>query len=209
MEKNGTWLGITKSGRFAALTNYRHPEHMQAKKTSRGQIVSDYLTGKMTPEQYIHTIQDKQNEYSGFNLLLGNPNHMLYYNNIDNQMRKIPVGTHSLSNHFLNTSWPKVRKGKSLLHDYVTKQEKIDPEVLFSILTDREIARDEDLPDTGVDLLLERQLSPLFIHYTDYGTRCSTVLLITKTGDVTFIERTFKAGHFSAEQAYSFSIENL
>lgn len=133
---------------------------MQAKKTSRGQIVSDYLTGKMTPEQYIHTIQDKQNEYSGFNLLLGNPNHMLYYNNIDNQMRKIPVGTHSLSNHFLNTSWPKVRKGKSLLHDYVTKQEKIDPEVLFSILTDREIARDEDLPDTGVDLLLERQLSP-------------------------------------------------
>lgn len=207
LEKRGTWLGITKEGRFAALTNYRAPAHMQAKKHSRGKIVSDYLTGNKTPENYIHDIQQMKELYSGFNLLLGNSNHLIYYNNIENTMTKVDSGTHSLSNHFLNTPWPKVEKGKHLLNAYITEHQIVDPEVLFTILANDEIAKDEDLPRTGIDLSLERQLSPLFIDYGDYGTRCSTILLITKNNDVTFIERTFHQGKLQGENRFSFSIK--
>lgn len=207
LEKYGTWLGVTKQGRFAALTNYRSPTHMQAKLHSRGKIVSNYLTGNMTPENYIHAIQQKSSQYSGFNLLLGDANHLMYYNNIDETNVHVDTGTHSLSNHFLNTPWPKVKKGKSLLNTYVMDQQTIDPEVLFTILANDEQADDLNLPDTGVGLSLERQLSPLFIDFDQYGTRCSTVLLITTDDELTFIERTFHHRKFIGEEKFSFTIQ--
>lgn len=206
--QNGTWLGITKSGRFAALTNYRAPGYMLPGKSSRGALVSNYLTGSDTPETYIQKIHQDKELYSGFNLVLGNTEHLMYYNNIDDTVSTIENGTHSLSNHFLNSPWPKVLKGKDLLHSYVTEQETIDPEALFTMLANDELASDEKLPDTGVGLTLERQLSPLFIKLEDYGTRCSTVLLISKNNDVTFIERTFHQGKFVNEVHFSFRIIN-
>lgn len=208
LEQNGTWLGITKNGRFAALTNYRDPAYMNPGKYSRGKIVSDYLIGSDKPETYVKNIQQEKEQYSGFNLILGNPNHMMYYNNINDSVSNIEVGTHSLSNHFINTPWPKVTKGKEQLHAYVTGHKKIDPEVLFTILANDEIANDELLPNTGVGLTLERQLSPLFINLEEYGTRCSTVLLINKNDDVTFIERTYYQGKFINEEVFSFKINS-
>lgn len=208
LEQNGTWLGITKNGRFAALTNYRAPGYMQSGKYSRGALVSNYLLGNETPETYIKNIQPDKAHYSGFNLLLGDSDHLMYYNNINDSVSNIEFGTHSLSNHFLNTPWPKVVKGKNRLHAYVTEQETIDPEDLFTILADKELASDDRLPDTGVGLTLERQLSPLFINIEDYGTRCSTVLLISKNNYVTFIERTYHQGKYIGEENFSFKIDS-
>lgn len=206
LEKHGTWLGVTKNGRFAALTNFRHPAHMRPNENSRGALVSDFLTGIETPENYIQEIQQNKDLFNGFNLLVGTANSLMYYNNIEDQAHYVEQGTHSVSNHFLNTPWPKVKTGKSLLRNYINQHKKIDPEILFDILRNDELAHDEDLPNTGIDLSLERQLSPLFITMDDYGTRCSTVLLITKENDVQFIERTFHKGQYINEQKIEFAI---
>lgn len=208
LEQYGTWLGITKNGRFAALTNYRAPDYMLSGKYSRGALVSNYLLGNETPATYIKNIQPDQEHYSGFNLLVGDADQLMYYNNINDSVTDIELGTHSLSNHFLNTPWPKVVKGKKRLHAYVTEHETIDPEELFTILADDERASDDRLPDTGVGLALERQLSPLFINFEDYGTRCSTVLLISKNNDVIFIERTYHQGKYIGEEIFSFKIDS-
>lgn len=206
LKMRGTWLGITKEGHFAALTNYRAPAHMTPNENSRGALVTDFLIGNETPEQYIASIKQDKHLYNGFNLLLGNPDCLFYYNNIENEGHIITEGTHGLSNHFLNTPWPKVVNGKKLLQNYVTEQEKIDPEILFTILRNDRIAKEEELPSTGVERSLERQLSPLFINMEDYGTRCSTVLLVTKENNVHFIERSYHKGKFINEENFEFTI---
>lgn len=209
LEKHGTWLGITKEGRFAALTNYRDPAHMTPNENSRGALVTDFLTGTQAPDHYIAMIQGDKDLYNGFNLLLGHEDQLVYYNNIENKKQHVLAGTHSLSNHFLNTPWPKVKTGKSLLENYVMNTKEIDPQVLFAILRNDQLAKDEELPHTGIDFALERQLSPLFINMEDYGTRCSTVLLITKDNNVQFIEKTYDKGIFIHEQSFQFKIKSL
>ena len=150
----GTWLGITKQGRFAALTNYRDPAHMTNDKTSRGEIISNYLVGDVSPMDYLKSLNLKKEDYNGFNLIIGNPDQLLYYNNIEGEIVNIPAGTHGLSNHFLNTPWPKVTNGKKMLHDYVMKQELVQPNELFEILSNTEITEDLYLPKTGIDIEL-------------------------------------------------------
>lgn len=207
LEAKGTWLGITKNGRFAALTNYRDPKYFnQTGKRSRGEIVTNFLKGDMEPKAYLQSLHKHHDEYSGFNVIVGTPDDLYYYGNEDKKVRKIEPGTHSLSNELLNTPWPKVTRAKSLLHEYVMNTDIVDPEVLFKQLKDREIASDEDLPKTGVSLSLERQLSPIFIRTEDYGTRSSTVLLISKDNKVQLIERTFNDGDFKEEHTFQFEI---
>jgi len=202
----GTWLGITQNGRFAALTNYRDPAHMTNDKTSRGEIISNYLAGNESPEDYLASLNVKKEEYNGFNLIIGTPDQLLYYNNIEGDIVDISSGTHGLSNHFLNTPWPKVTNGKKNLHDYVMNQEIVQPNELFEILSNAEIAEDLSLPNTGIDIELERQLSPLFISTKGYGTRCSTVVLVDKENNVTFVERTYENGEFKDENQFTFTI---
>ncbi|WP_210468842.1 NRDE family protein [Sporosarcina sp. 6E9] len=202
----GTWLGITKSGRFAALTNYRDPAQFGVVKRSRGEIVQNFLVEDTSPLDYIQQLSENKDLYNGFNIVIGNTDRLHYYNNINHQVMDIPKGTHGLSNHFLNTPWPKVTKGKIMLKDYVTKNEIVDADELFTILLNAELAEDENLPNTGVGLELERQLSPLFIQTPDYGTRCSTVLFVDHDNNVTFIERTYENGQLKLENNYSFQI---
>ena len=203
----GTWLGITKQGRFAALTNYRDPAHMTNDKISRGEIISNYLVGNVSPEDYLTSLNIKKEDYNGFNLIIGSPDQLLYYNNIEGEITELSAGTHGLSNHFLNTPWPKVISGKKMLHDYVMKKYLVQPSELFEILSNAEIAEDLYLPKTGIDIELERQLSPLFIKTAEYGTRCSTVLLVDKENNVTFVERTYENGLFKNESHFTFNVE--
>ena len=205
----GTWLGITKGGRFAALTNYRDPAEFGVVKESRGEIVKNFLIEDTSPLDFIKELSVKKNDFNGFNIIIGNSEQLFYYNNINEQTIEIPQGTHGLSNHFLNTPWPKVTNGKAMLHNYVMKHKVIDTEELFTILVNAELAEDPLLPNTGIELELERQLSPLFIRTPNYGTRCSTVLLIDNDNNVTFIERTYENGIFTLENKYSFQIAKL
>jgi uncharacterized protein with NRDE domain len=204
LEQMGTWLGVSKSGRVAGLTNYRDPAHMKPGKHSRGEIVTNYLAGGETADSFLQTLSSRKANYVGFNVLLGSPDELFYYNNINDTVTKLEPGTHGLSNHFLNTPWPKVETGKQRLQSYVKDTDYVDPNALFSILADTEEAPEESLPDTGIGLTLEKKLSSLFINLPEYGTRCSTVLTIDRHDNVLFMERTYKAGEFIDEVKFEF-----
>lgn len=203
----GTWLGITKTGRFAALTNYRNLDDHDSKKTSRGEIVTNFLSQQVDAEHYLQTLKHDQNKYNGFNTIVGTIDDLYYYGNYQSDIIKLSKGTHALSNHLLNTPWPKVTQIKSLIAQYVTETEIVQPDKLFNILQTADIALDEDLPNTGVGLELERKLSPIFITMPEYGTRSSTVILVTHDNNVQFIERTYTSKERFSEVQYSFQIE--
>lgn len=202
----GTWLGITKQGRVAALTNIREPEEDATDKKTRGDLVKDFLTGDMAPDIYLENLKKDIDQYAGFNLLVGAPDNMYYMNNRQAVVEKVAQGIHGLSNHFLNTPWPKVVNGKDMFREGVEDEKQVHPGRLFDILAHSEEV-EEDLPDTGVGFDLEKKLSPLFIRTDHYGTRSSTVLLIDKQNQVTFAERTHEQGKMIHEETFTFEIK--
>jgi len=198
----GTWLGVTKSGRFAALTNYRDPLEISIDKQSRGDIVASFLSETVSPEGYLETLKRKKDDYAGFNILVGDFDSLYYFSNKQAEIKNVSEGTHGLSNQFLNTAWPKVVKGRTKLRDYVLAHDIVDIDVLFDIISDADVAPDALLPNTGVGLDLERQLSPLFIKTPTYGTRSSSVLLIGHDQSITFVERTFINGELNGVKRF-------
>lgn len=203
LSQKGTWLGITKKGRFAALTNYRDPSEQRKDVRSRGEIVTNFLESDMTAAEFLNLLQEKRSEYAGFNVIAGNSEELYYYSNIENEVKKVASGTHGLCNHLLDTPWPKVLKGKADLRNIVEQNRVIHPNELFDLLQDAEPFPDEHLPNTGVGEQLERVLSPLFIKSKGYGTRSSTVLLIDYENNITFAERTYREGEFVEDRVFN------
>lgn len=174
----GTWLGVTDEGRFAAVTNYRDP-FAPSGVNSRGELVADFLKGGDSPENYVNSVLERAAEYSGFNLLVGEINlhssAVVYYSNRGPDPRALTAGLYGLSNHLLDTAWPKVVKGKRELSRLLASN-LTHTEQFFGILADRTVAHDKELPTTGVPFEIERALSAIFIETPGYGTRSSTVL---------------------------------
>jgi len=193
LQEGGTWLGITRRGKLAALTNYRDPASLKSNAPSRGHLVSDYLRGRQTPENYLTRIKPKSGQYNGFNLLIGDVSELFCFSN-RNGLYTVSAGIHGMSNHLLDTPWPKVERGKRALNELIGRKRNPSPEALLALLADRSRPPDEQLPITGVGLEWERVLSPLFIESRGYGTRSSTVLTIDRAGRVTFVERVFNGG---------------
>jgi uncharacterized protein with NRDE domain len=189
LQEGGTWLGITRKGRLAALTNYRDPSSLKTGTPSRGRLVSDYLRSREIPEDYLRRIVPDAERYNGFNLIVGDTDDLFCFSNRGGSRERLDPGIYGLSNRLLDTPWPKVEHGKTAL--LALLKEGPSPETLFALLTDRARPPDDRLPDTGVGLAWERILSPLFIESPVYGTRSSTVLLIDRRGGVTFAERVF------------------
>lgn len=204
----GTWLGVTKQGRFAALTNFRdfNQQPNVDTKITRGEIVKSYLESDLSPQSYLEKIHQHKDHYEGFNVIVGNINQLFYYNNIEMKIKEVHNGTHGLSNHMLNTPWPKVTKSKQKFEEYIMDHRVIGANDLLDIFSDNEFAADDMLPNTGVGLDLERQLSPLFIKTPNYGTRCSTVLFIDHDNYLTLVERTYQNGNFVRDSRHSFRI---
>lgn len=191
LEQGGTWFGINRKGRFAGLTNYREPATVNPDAVSRGEIIIDFLSSATDIPAYFNAFNATADRYNGFNLLFGSKDELYWYSNKKKMMEKIPPGIHGLSNHFLNTPWPKIQSGKKALENIINSC--ITPEALFSMLTDQHRPEDKDLPDTGVGIEWERLLSPLFIQDPSYGTRSSTVMLMDKNGHVEITERTYSS----------------
>ncbi|WP_102349733.1 NRDE family protein [Bacillus sp. Marseille-P3661] len=206
LEKLGTWMGVTKSGKFAALTNYRDPNETNEGKESRGKLVADYLNSSVTTEEYLSIINNNRLRYPGYNLVFGDFTSLWYYSNINNEPKELTSGLYGLSNHLLNTSWPKVDRGVEGLKACMNKT-TLDMECLFSVLGNNEEAPDHMLPQTGVSFEWEKKLSPLFIKTSDYGTRTSTVILLDKTNKLKFIERTYN-DQMVDDRCFSFQIED-
>lgn len=189
LQGNGTWCGINKSGKVAFLTNYRHPKYFDRKGPTRGKLVSDFLSNKVDAGTYIESIENPEN-YNGFNLVAGTFQFLHFYSNVEQKIIKIDNGIHGLSNALLNTSWPKVEDGKSQLSKAI-QENRLDTESLFSILRDENPFDNQKLPDTGISDELEKMLAPKFINSKNYGTVCSTIVRVSRTGCVEFEERSF------------------
>jgi uncharacterized protein with NRDE domain len=191
LKHQGMWLGITRFGRFAAITNYRDPGLNLSDAPSRGFLVRDFLIGNASPINYLEHVKSIGHQYNGYNLLVGDRSELYYYSNRGNSIERLKPGIYGLSNHLMDTPWPKITKGKSDLEKLLSGREDIYPEDIFDILKDGSCPPDSMLPDTGVDLEWERILSPLFITSDIYGTRSSSIIFIERKGEVTFLERTF------------------
>lgn len=198
----GTWLGVSKTGRIAALTNFRDPSMPEADKISRGVLVRDFLSSDMEPQLFLESLDPA--DYTGFNIIAGDLDHLYYYNNIENRLSEVEPGLHGLSNHLLDTPWPKVIKGKNYMERYLSERESVDPDDLFRFLADSEQADDSALPATGVGLEFERMLSSMFIKTPEYGTRSATVVLIGHDNHITFAERVFEKGEFKEQNIFEF-----
>ncbi|HKK00591.1 MAG TPA: NRDE family protein [Desulfuromonadales bacterium] len=205
LEAGGTWMGINHNGRLAAVTNYRDPGET-GNGPSRGRLTRDFLSAAAMPQAFLAGLDPPAETYRGFNLLLGDGGNLFYTSNRDQGgLRSLSAGIYGLSNHLLDTPWPKVERGKAALSEALNRQPTPDENELLAILSDRTVAADDQLPDTGVGLAWERVLAPAYIVSPNYGTRSSSLLLIDECGHVMFVERTFAdQGRFVGERRFAF-----
>ena len=190
LEAGGTWLGMTREGKIAMITNYRDLKNILPAAPSRGHLASDYLIANVTAENHLNEIAKSASLYNGFNMVAGNASTLWYFSNYGKGVERLSKGFFGLSNHLLDTPWPKVVRGKERLKPLL-QQAVIDTDQLFEFLYDEKIAKDDQLPDTGIGLERERALSSMFIKTPNYGSRCSTVLLVDKNNRVSFSERVY------------------
>lgn len=186
LEAGGTWLAYSSRGRFAAVTNVREPGKPQGER-SRGDLTRDFLVGDASAEEFSRQIQGER--HAGFNLLLGDGNALCYVSNRCAPERTLAPGIYGVSNHLLDTPWPKLSASKQRFAAALTTLP--DESAFFSLLADDEIVPDDALPATGVPLPWERLLSAVFVRSPDYGTRASTLLLVAADGRASLIERSF------------------
>lgn len=192
LKQGGYWMA-SDGDRFAVLTNYRNPPVSPERPVSRGRIVKDFVHGKLAPQQYLQTLARDGDQFEGFNVLLKARGELWYYSNVSGDIRRCEPGVYGLSNHLLDTPWPKVCKGRrafeSVLAQSADRAECV--ERLRGVLCDRSAVPDEQLPDTGVPLRWDRLLASLFIVSPVYGTRSCSVYIEAVDGDGVFDERRY------------------
>ena len=195
LDAGGTWLGVTRSGRWGALTNIRDPDRHRRDAPSRGALASDFLRDDCPPGAYLARVAGRARRYNGFNLLVGDAEGVLYFDNCSGRPpRSLAPGLYGLSNAGLDTPWPKVSRARRGLAQLLAAATTPTPQALLELLADRRVPPDAELPDTGVGLARERALAPLFIETPDYGTRCSSALRIDADGTLDFTERDARSG---------------
>jgi uncharacterized protein with NRDE domain len=209
LRSGGTWMGVTRNGRFAAITNLRELGKVRADAPSRGGLVLDGLTTDLAPDRYLEGVRSAAGAYNGFNLLVGDGQGLWVYSNRGGvPPREVGRGVFGLSNHLLDTSWPKVEGGKKELEQALELAGEELADRLLELLGDRSVPPDDALPDTGVGLEFERALAPRFIVSPVYGTRASYAVLFDRSGEVVFVEQVFEDGRAVGEPTrFSFRIE--
>ncbi|QAU34594.1 NRDE family protein [Janthinobacterium sp. 17J80-10] len=194
LKGGGTWMGVTRDGRFAAITNIRAPSETRADAPSRGRLVADYLSGSASAAHYIGQIGAGAERYNGFNLLVGDRDQLIWYSNraVDDERNGKPLapGVYGLSNAGLDASWPKVVRTKAQFSSLLCQC--APEEAFFEMLSDTTRASDCRLPKTGVSIELERMLSAVYIESADYGTRSSTVVKLAANDEPLLYERLLK-----------------
>ncbi len=179
LKAGGTWFGVTRQGRIAGITNNQDPGLLKNNAPSRGKLTCDFLLSKEISEDYLQSLIRESKKYSGFNLIMGVKDDLYWYSNLAEHPRHLDPGIYGLSNHLLDTDWPKVREAKAALETLLAEQRPLKEEDLFSLMKSSRGG--------------ERQ-SSIFIPGPDYGTRTTTLLLMDHSDLVTFIERNHDAG---------------
>ena len=200
----GTWLGVSRGGRFAAVTNYREPiADRTPGNRSRGMLPMGFIESERSPMEYLQALEADQQEYGGFNLLVCDGRELAWMSNRGAAPQLVTPGIHALSNGQLDTDWPKARRGRELLGNAIAGD--ISAAALLPLLEDSSVPDDAHLPDTGVGLEMERLVAPIFIQSAAYGTRASTVVLQRSDGGIDFAEQRWQPGGVRAGEASRFS----
>ncbi len=189
----GTWLGVSRQGRLAALTNYRDPHTLKPGAPTRGLLVTRFIEGAMSGRRYLEALSLTADQYNGFNLIVYDRDGLWYFSNREGIVRPVAPGIHGLSNHLLDTPWPKVKRGLALFKT-ATAAETVSPERLLELLEDQMSPPTRELPETGMGTTWERILAPIFIKSEIYGTRASSIVSIDQSGKGTICERTYDCG---------------
>lgn len=206
LQAGGTWMGVTRRGRFAAITNFRDPSDRRTDVRSRGEIVGEYLAGDEDTETFITRLASSARLYNGFNLIAGDARSLWFFGSREGRARRIPLGVHGLSNHLLDEPWPKVVRAREAMEAALRDEDPL-PRMLAA-LHDRDGAPDDALPRTGVSLEWERRLAPPLIVGADYGTRSTTVVSFASDGTVRMEEHTLDSeGHVVQNRGESFRVE--
>lgn len=205
LEAGGTWMGLTRQGRFAALTNYRDPNVQRPGAPSRGALVRDSLAAPGTPLDCLTRLATERARYAPFNLLVGDGHELGILESTTGATRRLPPGLYGLSNHLLDTPWPKLTAARQRLEAALPHLP--DEAAVLAMLRDSVPAADACLPHTGVSLAWERWLSSIFIRAPGYGTRSSTLITIDRHGQARLREWTWDAdGQAAGEQRHDFAI---
>ena len=210
LEQGGTWMGITRQGRFAALTNYRDPAQTAPAPRSRSELPLNYLCGTQDPASYLHEVARCAAHYAGFNLLVGRPGCLWYFSNSggpgDNRPQCLAPGIYGLSNARLDTPWPKVVQGKARLAALL-RQAAPDHDALAGTVGDRRRAERGALVGLDMHSAMDQLLSAQFIVTAQYGTRSTTTGWIDHRGGVNWRELSFDAsGALSGVQEATFDL---
>lgn len=203
LRAGGTWFGVDRRHRFGAVTNFRELQRPRRSAPSRGQLVPAFLSQSDSPADFLARLETDAPGYSGLNLLISDTDELWYASNrLDRFARPLPPGIYGLSNEFLDTPWPKLRRVRGAFERWLASTSADPVEELFGLLADREPASDGP-PQAGLSPEWEKTLSAPFVVHPTYGTRCSTVLLLEPAGDIVMAERRFDpTGEKSGETEY-------
>ena len=209
LEAKGTWMAIHANGRFSADTNYRDIQNIRSDVRSRGDLPVQFLMGEESPSKYARRVLDEGNQYNGFNLLTFDYHQELaHVSNYDDKVNVLKPGIYGLSNALLDTPWPKVEKAKADFSQLIKGSFEIED--LIKLMQNTDTAPDEDLPETGLDYIREKALSAMCIRTPDYGTCCSTALMMDHDGNVSFMEKSYPVGDRKDETvSFNFKLKSL
>jgi uncharacterized protein with NRDE domain len=203
LQAGGTWLAVHRSGKIAAVTNYRDAAPSKRGKRSRGHLVSEYLQGDLSPTEYLETIDG--NDFAGFNLLVSDGQTLAYQSNRSEISGELPPGVYGLSNATLDTPWEKVERSKNKLQELIDGN-SVNESSLLRVLGDREKGPVDEVKSDRLPFATAHAITAPFIVLPEYGTRCSTVVLADQNDKWSLLERRFAAdGSKSGESRYSFS----
>lgn len=195
LQSGGTWMGVTATGRWAVMTNFRDGQDQKSYPTSRGHILQDFLESELTPIRFAQELEKKQCDYAGFNLFVGDREQAVYMSNRGEAPQVLAHGVYVVSNGLLTEHWEKTRHlRKRFTQEFLPMMQHPDiPEsdlyyAVWDILEDERKIIPELLPKTGISHEMEQLLSSTFIQSPVYGTRCSNFLRM-KTDEWQWLEK--------------------
>ncbi|MFL2494062.1 MAG: NRDE family protein [Porticoccaceae bacterium] len=210
-QAGGTWLGLTRTGRFAAVTNFRDLHAGNKSRTnlqSRGELVTEFLSSKQDSVRWANSKSRELLNYNPFNLVIFDGENLVYLNNLDNTVKALQPGIYGLSNHFINSPWPKVDHARHALDSLIRNKPMNQSAMPFLLkaLSSQKVYEANLLPDTGISQEMESLLSSPFIVSQGYGTRASTALIISSSGNVIAAEQSFENGTHCQLSEFAFEI---
>jgi len=211
LQAGGTWLGVGRDGRFAAVTNVREADGNSAGRRSRGELPVDFLASPLSPAEYLAQRSGGFADYAGFNLLLGDVDSVCYASNRAPGIYSVGAEIIGLANGAPGSNWPKVTRGREKMARLLAGDAPVETAPLLAMMRDERQAGEARLPQTGLPDARERRLSPMFIPAlaSGYGTRCISVFIRASDGRCRFTEQNFELdGRASERHDFDYPIRN-